>query len=137
VTLIHRRGQFRAYAYSQQRVEEAGIEVVRGGEVIELRGDDQLAGVVVRVEDEGTRDITTDLMVVSIGQVPDLSGLESWRLDVKGPRIEVDSAMQTDRAGVLAVGDFATYAGKVRMIATAVAEGSTAAATAERMLKAS
>jgi thioredoxin reductase len=38
---------------------------------------------------------------------------------------------------VLAVGDFATYAGKVRMIATAVAEGSTAAATAERMLKAS
>lgn len=111
--------------------------MVRGGEVIELRGDDQLAGVVVRVEDEGTRDITTDLMVVSIGQVPDLSGLESWRLDVKGPRIEVDSAMQTDRAGVLAVGDFATYAGKVRMIATAVAEGSTAAATAERMLKAS
>jgi thioredoxin reductase (NADPH) len=44
--------------------------------------------------------------------------------------------MQTSRPGLLAVGDFAAYPGKVRMIATAVAEGSTAAATAERYLKA-
>ena len=42
--------------------------------------------------------------------------------------------MQTGTAGVFAVGDFAAYPGKVRMIATAVAEGSTAAAAAERYL---
>jgi len=34
------------------------------------------------------------------------------------------------------VGDYASYTGKVRMIATAVAEGSTAAAAAERHLAA-
>jgi thioredoxin reductase len=35
---------------------------------------------------------------------------------------------------VFAVGDFAAYPGKVRMIATAVAEGSTATASVERFL---
>jgi thioredoxin reductase (NADPH) len=42
--------------------------------------------------------------------------------------------MQTGIPGVFAVGDFAAYPGKVRMIATAVAEGSTAASSAERYL---
>jgi thioredoxin reductase len=39
-------------------------------------------------------------------------------------------------AGLFAVGDFASYSGKVRMIATAVAEGSTAAASTRRYLTA-
>ncbi len=40
--------------------------------------------------------------------------------------------MQTGVPGVVAVGDLAAYPGKVRMIAAAVAEGSTAASSAER-----
>jgi len=136
VTLIHRDEQFRAFAYSQRRLEEAGIDVIRQGEVVELRGDDSLGSIVVRVVGEGTRELPVDLLVVCIGQVPDLSGLEDWKLEIRGPQVEVDSAMQTSRPGLLAVGDFAAYPGKVRMIATAVAEGSTAAATAERYLKA-
>ena len=36
---------------------------------------------------------------------------------------------------MFAVGDYAAYPGKVRMIATAVAEGSTAAAAAERYVQ--
>ena len=66
--------------------------------------------------------------------MPDLAGVEQWELGISGPHIEVDSAMQTDRRGVFAVGDFAAYPGKVRMIATAVAEGSTATASVERFL---
>jgi thioredoxin reductase len=44
--------------------------------------------------------------------------------------------METGMPGVFAVGDFALYPGKVRMIATAVAEGTTAAASAQRYLSA-
>ena len=44
--------------------------------------------------------------------------------------------METGLPGVFAVGDFAAYPGKVRMIATAVAEGTTAAASAQRYLSA-
>ena len=134
VTLVHRSDEFRAYAHSQQRVREAGLEVITGGDVVELLGGDRLESVVVSLADDRTVELPADLLVVAIGQVPDMSGVEGWELGLGGPHIEVDSAMQTARRGLLAVGDFAAYPGKVRMIATAAAEGSTAAASAERLL---
>ena len=134
VTLVHRSDEFRAYAYSQRRVSEAGLEVVTGGEIVELLGGDHLESVVVSLADDRTVELPADLLLVTIGQVPDMSGVESWDLGLGGPHIEVDSAMQTARRGLLAVGDFASYPGKVRMIATAAAEGSTAAAAVERLL---
>ena len=90
----------------------------------------------MRRSDESTVELPADLVLVSIGQVPDLSGISHWGLGLSGTKIDVDSAMQTAIPGVFAVGDFAAYPGKVRMIATAVAEGSTAAASAQRLLTA-
>jgi thioredoxin reductase len=42
--------------------------------------------------------------------------------------------MAASTKGLFAAGDYADYPGKVKMIATAVAEGSTAASSAERYL---
>ena len=134
VTLVHRRDEFSAYAHSQRRASEAGLEVVTGGEVVELLGGDHLEAVVVALADGKTVELPADLLLVAIGQVADMSGVESWGLGLGGPHIEVDSTMQTARRRLFAVGDFASYPGKVRMIATAVAEGSTAAASVERLL---
>ncbi|HZL64651.1 MAG TPA: NAD(P)/FAD-dependent oxidoreductase [Thermoleophilia bacterium] len=136
VTVVRRRDEFRAYAHTQDRFVEAGIEVVSNGEVIALRGRERLEGVVVRHSDESTVEIPADLLLVSIGQVPDLAGIAHWGLGLNSTRIDVDSGMQTGTPGVFAVGDFAAYPGKVRMIATAVGEGSTAASSAERYLAA-
>ena len=130
VTLVHRRERLNAYAFSQRKLEESGLSMVTGGRVVELRGDGPLESVIV--DREGERlELPVDLLLVSIGQTPDLAGIREWELGLSGPHIPVDSAMQVDRQGLFAVGDFATYPGKVRMIATAVAEGSTAAAAAE------
>jgi thioredoxin reductase (NADPH) len=134
VTVVRRRDEFRAFAHTQDRFAEAGIDVVSNGEVIALRGRERLERVVIRHPDESTVELPADLLLVSIGQVPDLSGIAHWGLALSGAKIDVDSSMQTGTAGVFAVGDFAAYPGKVRMIATAVAEGSTAAAAAERYL---
>ncbi len=134
VTLVHRRDKFRAYAHSQQRVSEAGLNVVTGGEIVELLGGDHLESVVVSLADDRTVELAADLLLVTIGQVPDMSGVKSWDLGLGGPHIEVDSSMRTARPGLFAVGDFAAYPGKVRMIATAAAEGSTAAASVARLL---
>jgi thioredoxin reductase (NADPH) len=134
VTVVRRRDAFRAFAHTQDRFAEAGIDVVSNGEVIALRGRERLERVVIRHPDESTVELPADLLLVSIGQVPDLSGIAHWGLALSGAKIDVDSSMQTGTAGVFAVGDFAAYPGKVRMIATAVAEGSTAAAAAERYL---
>jgi len=136
VTVVRRRDEFRAFAHTQDRFAEAGIEVVSNGEVVGLRGEEHQESVVVARPDESTVELPADLALVSIGQVPDLSGFARWGLGLSGAKIEVDSAMETNVPGVYAVGDFATYPGKVRMIATAVAEGSTAAAAAQRYLSA-
>lgn len=134
VTVVHRRDEFRAFAHTRESFEKAGIDVITNAEVVELSGNERLEAIVVSLADEKSMEIPADLVLVSIGQVPDLSGIGAWGLGISGPQIAVDSSMQTGLPGVFAVGDFAAYPGKVKMIATAAAEGSTAAAAAERYL---
>ena len=134
VTIVHRREAFSAYAFSQQRLAEADIRLITSGEIVGLAGRDRLERVIVALPDGTTVECPADLLMVSIGQVPELSGVERWELDIGAARLAVTAAMETATPGLLAAGDFAEYPGKVKMIATAVAEGSTAAASAERYL---
>jgi thioredoxin reductase len=135
VTVVRRRDQFRAFAHTQDRFAEAGIDLVSNGEVVGLRGDDRVERVVIDRPDGSSIELPADLVLISIGQVPDLLGVRKWDLGLDGSHLDVDSAMRTSTPGLFAVGDYAAYPGKVRMIATAVAEGSTAAAAAERYLQ--
>ncbi len=134
VTIVHRREAFSAYAFSQQRLAEADIRLITGGEIVGLAGRDRLERVIVSLADQATLECPADLLMVSIGQVPELRGVERWQLGIGDSRLSVNSAMAAATAGLFAAGDFAEYPGKVKMIATAVAEGSTAAASAERYL---
>ncbi len=134
VTLVHRREAFSAYAFSQQRLNEADIRLITNGEVVGLAGAERLERVVVALADDSTVEVPADLLMVSVGQVPELHGIARWELALSDARTPVSSAMEAGTPGLYAAGDFADYAGKVKMIATAVAEGSTAAASAERYL---
>lgn len=134
VTLVHRREALRALAHSQARLRESGVHLLTNAEVVGLGGEEGLEHVIVSLEDESSVEIPADLLLVSIGQVPDLRGVQGWDLPLGDCHQPVNSAMETEIAGVYAVGDFADYPGKVKMIATAVAEGSTAAAAVERFL---
>jgi thioredoxin reductase len=134
VTLVHRRDAWSALDFSVKRLEGSTVNVVTSGEVIELNGDGRLESVTVSLTDEGIVELPADLLFVSIGQLPDLSGIESWEIDVGAERMIVNSAMETDTPGLYAVGDYARYTGKVKMIATAVAEGTTAANSAQMYL---
>ena len=104
------------------------MTLLTNAEVVELRGGDRLEAVGRRPRGRGRQEIPADLLLVSIGQVPDVRGVAAWEVGIEGPRVQVDTSMATGTPGVWAVGDFADYEGKVKMIATAVAEGSTAAA---------
>ena len=120
ITLVHRGAELRAYGHSLERLERSSVRVLRNTEVVGLAGEGKLERVLLSRKEDGSMEVPADLLLVTIGQVPDLSG--------------VNSAMETDRPGLFAVGDFAGYPGKVKMIATAWAEGSTAAASAQRYL---
>ena len=134
VTIVHRREEFSAFAFSRQRLAEADIKLVTNGEIVGLAGRDRLERVVIARTDGSTVECPADLLMVSIGQVPELSGIKGWELGLDDSRLPVTSAMAASAKGLFAAGDYADYPGKVKMIATAVAEGSTAASSAERYL---
>jgi len=134
VTLVHRGAALRACAHSQTCLIDSGLRLLTNAQVVGLGGAERLEHVIVSLEDESSLEIPADLLLVSIGQVPDLRGVQGWDLPLGDPRQPVNSAMETGINGVFAVGDFAEYPGKVKQIATAVAEGSTAAAAVERFL---
>jgi ferredoxin/flavodoxin---NADP+ reductase len=138
VTLVHRHLTPRAYPHSLERLDASGVEVITDAEVVELGGNGVLDHVVVAVRNQEAQEIPVDLLVVCAGQVPDLGGLANWdvKLTLEGCHLPVSTAMRTAVPGVFAAGDFVSYPGKVKMIATAVAEGSTAAASIERYLRA-
>jgi ferredoxin/flavodoxin---NADP+ reductase len=134
VSLVHRREELRALGHTQARLRESNVHLLTNAEVVGLGGERELDHVVLSLEDDSSLELPADLLLVSIGQVPDLRDVRAWNLPLGDPHQPVNSAMETGLSGVFAVGDYADYPGKVRMIATAVAEGSTAAASAERYL---
>lgn len=137
VTLVHRHPTPRAYPHSLEKLDASGVVVMADAEVVELGGNGVLDRVVVAVRNQETREMAADLLVVCAGQVPDLCGLAGWevKLTLEGCHVPVSTSMRTAVPGVFAAGDFVSYPGKVKMIATAVAEGSTAAASIERYLR--
>ena len=135
VTLIHRCKSLRACEYSQDCLLDSGVRLLTDAEVMGLGGEERLEYLVVTRGEASSELLPADVLLVSVGQTPDLSGLEGWDLPLGDARQPVSPAMATGIAAVFAVGDFADYTGKVKMIATAVAEGSIAAAAAERVLK--
>jgi thioredoxin reductase len=137
VTLVHRHLTLRAYPHSLERLDASGVQVMPDAEVVGLRGNGVLDHVLVDLRDHEAQEIPADLLLVSVGQVPDLGGLAQWdlKLTLDGCHLPVDSSMRTAVYGVFAAGDFVAYPGKIKMIATAVAEGSTAAASVERYLR--
>jgi thioredoxin reductase (NADPH) len=136
VTLVHRRADLRAYRHSVARLAVSDVRVVSNAEVVGLGGDGVLEWARVSVENQELLELRADLLLISIGQVPDLRGLETWDLplDMRGSHLPVSASMQTAIDGVLAASDFVDYAGKVTAINAAVAEGATAAASIERRL---
>jgi ferredoxin/flavodoxin---NADP+ reductase len=134
VTLLHRSERLRAFGFSQEQLARSGVELLLGARLESLEGDEQVEQAVVVTGTERV-ELPVDLVLVSVGQVPDLSGAEGWGLPLHDSRLAVTTAMETELPGVFAAGDLTSYTGKVRMIATAVAEGSTAAASAERFLE--
>ena len=134
VTLVHRSETWRAISSSVEQLANGNVKVITNGTVIDLGGDERLDSVVVSIANKESVRLPADLLLVSIGQLPDLSGIENWNLGISGSHIAVNSAMETGTPGLYAVGDFASYPGKVKTITTAVAEGLTAANSAQMYL---
>jgi len=133
VMVVHRRAKFRAAPETARRLgelAEAGrIELVIPYQLdgIEGRGA-RLEAVRVRDLDGATRTLEADALLLFFGLATDLGPIAGWGLDLDNNRIVVDPATcETSTPGVFAIGDIATYPGKLKLILTGFAEAAMAA----------
>jgi thioredoxin reductase (NADPH) len=71
--------------------------------------------------------IEIDAVVLGLGFLANLGPIREWGLEIVKNSISVDPTMHTNLPAVYAVGDIATYEGKLKLIAAATSEAAVAA----------
>jgi thioredoxin reductase (NADPH) len=105
------------------------IEMVIPYQLSGLEGaNGALTGVRVATLDGEERLLAADSLLAFFGLAMELGPIAEWGLTLAGFHVAVDPAtMQTNVPGVFAIGDIATYPGKLKLILTGFAEAATAA----------
>jgi thioredoxin reductase (NADPH) len=127
VTLIHRRGTFRAHEQSVKEILLARCTVLRYYELKALHGEEKVEAATVFDNRSGQESsLEVDAVVLGLGFLANLGPIKEWGLEIVKNSILVDHTFRTNLPGVYAVGDIATYEGKLKLIATATAEAAVA-----------
>ncbi|MFO1158255.1 MAG: NAD(P)/FAD-dependent oxidoreductase [Reyranellaceae bacterium] len=136
VSVIHRRDKFRAAPESEARLKalsKAGkIDLVVPYQLHGLEGDDgRLQRVIVSTLDGAQRGIEADVLLPFFGLSMSLGPIADWELALRHNQIAIDaSTTATSKPGIFAIGDVATYPGKLKLILTGFAEAAIAARSA-------
>jgi thioredoxin reductase (NADPH) len=132
LTLVHRRGDFRAAPASVAKMRE----LVASGSIRHLEAlphsliveDGRLRGVNVKAADGVTHALEADRLLVFFGLHPKLGPVAEWGLALEKKALLVDTEkFQTSLPGVFAVGDINFYPGKKKLILSGFHEAALAA----------
>ena len=133
VSVVHRRPKFRAAPESASLLDAAAargdVEMVIPYQLQALRGDGgTLSAVEVATLQGETRLLPADVLLPFFGLSMDLGPIAAWGLEGGQHHIAVDPAtFATSWSGVFAIGDVATYPGKLKLILQGFAEAAVAA----------
>jgi len=132
LTLVHRRGEFRAAPASVARMRElvaAGrMQLLEGTVVAHHLDNERLAAVEVQAAD-GTRSrVRAEHVLAFFGLHPKLGPIAEWGLELEKKALKVDTEkFQTSVPGIFAIGDINTYPGKKKLILSGFHEAALAA----------
>jgi thioredoxin reductase (NADPH) len=133
VAVVHRRGKFRAAPESATQLDAAAargeIEMVIPYQLSGLQGTDGvLTGVEVATLTGAARLLPADVLLPFYGLSMDLGPIAAWGLEREMHHIRIDPATcRTSQPGVFAIGDVATYPGKLKLILQGFSEAAVAA----------
>jgi thioredoxin reductase (NADPH) len=133
VAVVHRRAKFRAAPKSAAQLEAAvragEVELVIPYQLQALHGTDgALRHVEVATLQGETRLLPADVLLAFFGLSMDLGPIAAWGLDSHLNHVRVDPATcQTSMPGVFAIGDVASYPGKLKLILQGFSEAAIAA----------
>jgi len=132
VYLVHRRDKFRAAAATVQKIHELAdqgkIELVTNYQLSALTGKDgALEEVIVTDLDNNAKILKADILLPFFGLSQNLGPILDFGLNIKAHHIEVNYPyFETNIEGIYAIGDVATYSGKLKLILTSFAESAAA-----------
>ncbi len=127
ILMIHRRDGFRAHQATVDQVQAlcaAGkMELRTFWEVKAILGGERIERVTMfnnKTKEEET--VPMDSVIPQLGFVSSLGAIAEWGLELEKGDIKVSQTMETNLPGIFAAGDITTYPGKLKLIATGVAE---------------
>jgi thioredoxin reductase (NADPH) len=132
VYLVHRRNHFRGMDGTIEKIkpyQESGkVELVTPYQLHALKGEDgKLKSVEVIDLDHNTRSLPAEYLLPFFGLKTNLGPIKDWGLNLNDGHISVDnSTMETNITGIFAIGDIASYDGKLKLILTGFAEAARA-----------
>jgi thioredoxin reductase (NADPH) len=133
VMVVHRRPKFRAApdsAAKLQALADAGrIDMVIPYQLHGLEGSGgKIERVVVADLENHTKALPADALLAFFGLAMNLGPVAQWGLDLERSHVRVDPATcQSSTPGIFAIGDVATYPGKLKLILSGFAEAALAA----------
>jgi thioredoxin reductase (NADPH) len=135
IMVVHRRDKFRAAPETvgqMKMLADAGkIEMVVPYQLEALDGSNgNLTAVIVKTLDGRTRRLEADSLLAFFGLAMNLGPIAEWGLNLDRNHIKVDPATSaTSVPGIFAIGDIASYPGKLKLILSGFAEAAAAAHT--------
>jgi thioredoxin reductase (NADPH) len=133
VTVVHRRPKFRAAPETAAQLEAAAargeVEMAIPYQLHGLKGDGaRLEAVTLATLKGEERDIPADHLLAFFGLSMELGPIAQWGLGLDRNHVAVDPATcATNVPGVFAIGDIATYPGKLKLILQGFSEAAMAA----------
>ncbi|WP_432125613.1 FAD-dependent oxidoreductase [Streptomyces sp. bgisy082] len=125
VTLVHRRGAFRAHEHSVAQLHRSPVDVLTDARVTACHGGAALEGVRITSGDT-VLERPAQALVAALGFTSRLGPIADWGLALDNRRISVDRAMRTSLPGVYAAGDGCDHPGRVPLISVGFGEAATA-----------
>lgn len=124
VFIVHRRPQFRAQEHSVQQLKHSSVEMLTPFVPERINGDGTFLSSVTFKEARGEAEIDLELddFIVNYGFSSSIGSMKQWGFETSRNSIITNSKMETTLPGVYAIGDIASYEGKVKIIATGFGE---------------
>lgn len=135
VTVIHRRGEFRAQKALQELVKSRpNVDFILNSEVVEVLGEEKVTGLKIKNNQTNeTSQLELDGLFIAIGHKPNTDFLDKQiEIDDKG-YVVVKEETLTSVPGVFSAGDVADY--KYRQAITAAGAGCKACFDVEEYLE--
>jgi thioredoxin reductase (NADPH) len=133
VTVVHRRDKFRCAPESAAQLklaaERGEVEMAIPYQLHGLEGEaGRLTGVQVATLRGEVKSVPADFLLPFYGLSMELGPIAEWGLEVEHKHIQVTPATcETNIPGVHAIGDIATYPGKLKLILQGFSEAAMAA----------